>query len=285
MHIRPGDPLRSYAVPLTPRPYRMVVGTRPTSKWLLPGVDGPPQLAAKVEVLRKHAGAAVAVLPGAEHGVELLADLVDSTVPAGSDDGSGHRMAGSAPEQALASVALRVQEDLCLLQRRSGQWRLWAACVCFPSHWRLTEKIGAGLDAIHGPVPGYRQRLATASTKVLDRLAGTTEIVERFNWVLVDTPRLYTPRAERFGDAEPRSDVDGLWLRTERQTLRALPGDLGLVFTIRTFVTPLTDLTRPERGALAKSMHGISDELHKYRSSLRYRNVVMSWLAASERTV
>ena len=35
-----------------------------------------------------------------------------------------------------------------------------AGVLCFPSRWRLMEKIGKPLSAVHGPVPLYADRLA-----------------------------------------------------------------------------------------------------------------------------
>ena len=35
-----------------------------------------------------------------------------------------------------------------------------AAALCFPSRWRLQNKIGKPLSAVHAPVPHYADRLA-----------------------------------------------------------------------------------------------------------------------------
>ena len=51
----------------------------------------------------------------------------------------------------LERAALRVEEDLCVLV----DGILVGGCVCFPSHWRLCEKVGHPVDEIHGRVPGY----------------------------------------------------------------------------------------------------------------------------------
>ena len=38
--------------------------------------------------------------------------------------------------------------------------RLIAAVLCFPSRWRLADKMDRLMGAIHGPVPFYADRLA-----------------------------------------------------------------------------------------------------------------------------
>ncbi len=48
-----------------------------------------------------------------------------------------------------------VQEDLCLMRRDGAEWRLAAASLCFPSRWRLAEKLGKPLAGIHEPVALY----------------------------------------------------------------------------------------------------------------------------------
>ena len=37
----------------------------------------------------------------------------------------------------LETAALCVQEDLCVMQERSGAWCLTAGSVCFPTRWEL----------------------------------------------------------------------------------------------------------------------------------------------------
>src|SRR6202011_6426026 len=57
--------------------------------------------------------------------------------------------------QPLEAAGLCVQEDLCVLMRGDGHWRLEAGVVCFPSMWRLAEKLGLPVTAIHQRVPYY----------------------------------------------------------------------------------------------------------------------------------
>lgn len=51
--------------------------------------------------------------------------------------------------------------NLCLMAEdpESGDYRLVAASVCFPSRWRPAEKLGRDLDGIHGPVPRYEPNM------------------------------------------------------------------------------------------------------------------------------
>jgi hypothetical protein len=132
----------------------------------------------------------------------------------------------------LERAALSVQEDLCvLLPDASGQLVLAAACVCFPSHWRLADKMGTPAWAIHEPVPRYDDELAKRVDTFLDRLRPPA-VMKRRNWTIHESPELFVPHSPAHVDVSiPPED---LWLRSERQTLRRLPKSSAVVFTIRT---------------------------------------------------
>lgn len=148
--------------------------------------------------------------------------------------------------QPLAAAGLAIQEDLCLLQQRDGAWHLDAAMVCFPSRWRLADKIGRPLVDVHAPTAGYRDHLSARVYRLLDRL--TDRPVLRRNWFVHPDPSLHQPVAPTVDPVVSAPDaLDGLHVRSERQTLRRL--DCGWVlFTIRIQHDPLgVALDRPER--------------------------------------
>src|SRR5262249_2765230 len=132
----------------------------------------------------------------------------------------------------LEGAASSVQEDLCvLLADAPGQLVLAAGCVCFPSHWRLADKMGTPAWAIHGPVPRYDDELAKKVDTFLDRLRPPA-VMKRRNWTIHESAELFVPHSPAHVDVTiPPED---LWLRSERQTLRRLPESGAVVFTIRT---------------------------------------------------
>jgi len=141
-------------------------------------------------------------------------------------------------EHSIVQASLLVQEDLCVLVR-DDQWRLAAACVCFPSRWSLAEKIGTSLDAIHAPVPGYEEDLASPTHAFFDRLSPERSFW-RLNWTLLDDLALHQP----FRRDTPLGSRAEWYFRVERQTLRKLPETGAIVFTIRTYVTSLEEMKR-----------------------------------------
>ena len=85
-----------------------------------------------------------------------------------------------------------VQEDLCLIQNGEAGPVFTAASLCFPSRWRLLDKIGKPLAAVHGPVPLYAERLAGPVDRFMRNLK-PNHIVSRLNWSLLDDPALFQP--------------------------------------------------------------------------------------------
>ncbi|HAW48780.1 MAG TPA: DUF3445 domain-containing protein, partial [Roseovarius sp.] len=68
----------------------------------------------------------------------------------------------------MGTLGHLVQEDLCLMEKRGEEHVLTAAVLCFPASWRLAEKIGRPLTAIHVPVPEYDAGLARRVQRLFD---------------------------------------------------------------------------------------------------------------------
>jgi dimethylamine monooxygenase subunit A len=69
----------------------------------------------------------------------------------------------------LLTLGRLVQCDLCLLDRGvEGEHVLKGAVLCFPARWRLDEKAGRPLSAIHDPVKGYDTPMAARVQRLFD---------------------------------------------------------------------------------------------------------------------
>ena len=142
----------------------------------------------------------------------------------------------------LERAGLSVQEDLCLVHRTQDGWVLEAASLCFPSMWKLGEKIGRNMAAVHGPVDGYPEHLEMKVDGFFDRLG--QDPVWRRNWFIHPDNSLHQPDRPEGGDPIITSNEIGeqLFVRSERQTLRALELPGWILFTIRVQQTPLKNL-------------------------------------------
>jgi len=182
---------------------------------------------------------------------------------------------------ALVDAALCIPDDLTVLApaRVDGVARLpfVAGVVCSPSRWRLADKIGLDMLAVHRPVARYTEHIGAAVDVTLDRLTEQRP-VWRSNWTLEDHPSLFQPAVPE----RPLVDDPGeLWIRIERETLRRLPLSGGVLFTIRGFQQPLRDYVRRGRD-VATNLHRLvsrlPDDVARYKSIYQYRETVLSWL-------
>ena len=132
--------------------------------------------------------------------------------------------------------------------RARRHYTLEAASLCFPSHWRLHEKLGRSLAAIHAPVPHYAEELEAKVDTFFGRLRVDRPVVRR-NLSIHCHDDLHRPEPHESPDsfAPDASGVDEIWLRSERQTLVRLPRTDAVLFTIKTQLCPVTALHhRPE---------------------------------------
>lgn len=186
----------------------------------------------------------------------------------------------SPPFHVLELASRLVQEDLCLMQRRQDQYVLSAACVCFPSRWQLSEKMGRPLRGIHEPVPGYEQTLALPADRFFDAIA-VDRPAWRLNWTIHEQPVLFQPTAPP-PSTEPvtaENAEDRLWFRVERQTLRRLPVSGDILFTIRTYVKALSEVVRDAQTAaqLAEALRHWPEEILRYKGGA-WTEAVIQWL-------
>lgn len=214
------------------------------------------QMALRDRLLARRRDAVLAELPGAEQaGAEVLATVLAHLPPGYTRSGrrvtrpDGVRVDLDA-DTPLATAARLVQEDLCILEKPEGarEHVLTAAALCFPASWTLAEKIGRPLGAIHGPVESYTVDMATRVQRMFDAIRPGRPLW-RQNALFYARPDLHQPRSE----AEPREEthLDTPYLRSERQCLLRLPQTGAILFSIHTYVVPVTALTPQQASALA----------------------------------
>ena len=287
------------------KPFALRMGLQPlpAEQWLEIGEDFSAQLAEKRKLLATRRDDAVQVLPQARPASEealklLLAHLRQyhsdrfrfdggklRNVATGEEWDIAHSLAQ--PLHPLEQATRLVQEDFCILQaddETGDTCRLTAGAVCFPSNWRLADKIGKKLAEVHGPVPGYAEKLGTPVDRFFKNLAAGT-IMVRANWLIHATPELFQSGhrldAAAAAAITPENAGEKLWLRVERQTLRRLPHSGAVLFTIRTHLTSLSDAIRDAQSAqdLAMAVRTMPDDVARYRGMSAFRVALLGWLA------
>jgi hypothetical protein len=181
-----------------------------------------------------------------------------------------------------------VQEDLCLMAPGDTGYTLEAASLCFPSRWRLIDKIGKRMVDIHSPVPDYENKLARPVDRYFDKL-DINKPVWRVNWSLTDDPDLYQPIRKTSTDhsrsINSKNAGDLIFLRCERQTLRRLPNTGWILFSIKTYVDKVSALVcQPEALVdLAHSVKNMSADMQQYKNIAPYRKQLLEYLDVTHR--
>jgi hypothetical protein len=177
-----------------------------------------------------------------------------------------------------------VQEDLCLIDPSGAEPVLSAAILCAPSRWRLREKIGRPLAAVHGPVPLYADRLSRAVDRFM-RALRPGKLAERVNWSVVDDDALFQlggkHRTARDPSITAENAASRLFLRVERQTLMRLPTSGFVLFAIHVHSYPLTRILAVPGAAqdLAAAVRVMPDEFGAYKSLPAFRDALLACLA------
>ena len=301
--MRGGDlPPERLLLPLETGPFRMAMDlvSRPPDE--LAEIDAlyPVQMQDRRRLLDTRHGEVFAVTPGSAPAraevLEMLANLLPSRHPAWfarDGDTLHNRLTGETfdllhlPHDPLEVAGRLVQEDLCLIDVSGPAPVLAAAILCAPSRWRLAEKIGRPLLAVHGPVPFYAERLAKAVDRFMAMLR-PGKLVERLNWGVFDDDALFQPQpaGRSAGRAITEENApDRLFLRVERQTLLRLPRSGTVLFAIRVHSYALRRVLA-EPGA-ATSLHSmirqLPDALAEYKGLLDIRAPILAALAAAVR--
>ena len=245
--------------------FRHRVGTRPLdmAQWLPSDEETAPTIAMKRELLRTRRDEVVSLHPGGEDAAYEAAQLVAHF--------AGKKLHSTGID-ALVEAALMVADDLVIMKSV-----VVAGVVCSPSRWRLSTKLGQDMLAVHRPVAKYADHVGGAVDTTMERLKIDQPMV-RSNWTIEDHCALFQP----VGPSTPLlSDPSQLWVRMERQTLRALPLCGGSMFTIRTYQQPITQYVA--RGAdRARTLHSLikrlPDDVAQYKSLLHYRESLLAWL-------
>ena len=160
---------------------------------------------------------------------------------------------------ALPEAALATHEDLCLLTKGDEEdvYRLIGAAVAWPSDWHPAEKIGLPLRALHAPIAGYEEQLATGVDRFMETLR-PGPIYGRCNWFIAATGERRwlpdRPPQQAFAHVTPDNAGETLFVRSERQTLRRLPQTGAILFTIGIYVEPLGSLSPANIAMLGRAV-------------------------------
>ncbi|KAE8441150.1 hypothetical protein EG329_005833, partial [Mollisiaceae sp. DMI_Dod_QoI] len=183
-------------------------------------------------------------------------------------------------EDPLELAAKLAMEDFNVLVRNpaTGEYHLQASATLFPAGWKLQERIGFSMARLHGPVPAWKEKLGGSVTRYFDHLSSKTAM-ERTNLFIQTTPELFQDAPE-VAPTRPLTP-DKLMVRRERQTFIRLEKTDAVLFTVRTYMQPLIELSEEEIKALRSQVLGWEEEVRVYKGYGIWGEPLMKWCEAT----
>jgi alpha-1,2-mannosyltransferase len=193
-------------------------------------------------------------------------------------------------EDPMQTAGRLVQDDLAIMfEKPDGQYYLLAGSILLAGFWRLEDKFGMPLSEIHtsGDVPQFREKLEKGMMNFFRRVQPEKPVLRNNYFIQVDDELAWSSSiggedAEGIGwfTAEKNKAVEHHMFRSERQSLRRLPRSGGVVFTIRTYFHPITEICEEPYvpGRLASAIRSWGDDVSKYKGKERYGEVLLEYL-------
>ncbi|CUM63005.1 uncharacterized protein PRCAT00000566001 [Priceomyces carsonii] len=196
-----------------------------------------------------------------------------------------------APRTLLKYLAANIEEDFLILikdnpSNEEEEYILRASVTGFPAGFDPSKHFNKPISFIHGPVPQYESRLKLSMTRFFNRLE-PKDLWVRHNWSI-------QTHASRFSlhenhayegqkiEALAMSDIDfenGCFLRVERQIFTRLPKLRANIMTVRTFLTPISQVK--EEGLaeeLTRAIDSLPDEIAFYKKRDAWGEAVKQYL-------
>ncbi|KAI9847638.1 MAG: mannosyltransferase [Sclerophora amabilis] len=193
-------------------------------------------------------------------------------------------------EDPMAMASRMVQDDLAIMfEKPDGQYYLLAGAILLAGFWRLEDKFGMPLSEIHtsGDVPGFKEKLEKGMMNFFRRVKPDAPVLRNNYFLQVDDELAWSSSIGNEDDegaswntAEKNKAVEHHWFRTERQSLRRLPRSGGVVFTIRTYFHPITEIAQEPYvpGRLASAIRSWGDDVARYKGRERYQDTMLEYL-------
>ncbi|TGO23923.1 hypothetical protein BPAE_0117g00180 [Botrytis paeoniae] len=195
-------------------------------------------------------------------------------------------------EDPMQMAARFTQDDLAIMfEKEDGQYYLLAGAILLAGFWRLEDKLGMPLSEIHtsADVPGYQTKLEKGMMNFFRRVQPNgpvqrnnyfIQVDDQLSWSSSIGPENGAPGSFSWDTAEKNKAVKHHWFRSERQTLRRLPRSGGVVFTIRTYFHPITEICEEPYvpGRLASAVRSWGEDVSKYKGKEKYGEVLLEYL-------
>lgn len=198
-------------------------------------------------------------------------------------------------EEIFKAIVYNIEEDMLIMVKNSedekyDEYILRAAVSLHPSGFNPIEKLNQPLTKVHGPVPGYLQKLQLSMNRFFNRLQ-KYEFIVRNNWSLQTHTNLCAPTGQHATSEEAKMihllypedlDFNKCFFRVEKQCFTRLPETGSNLMFIRTYVTSLmelrNDLTDEQKDILCDAIDGISGDFAVYKRRIEWGEAAKSFI-------
>ncbi|KAG0675133.1 hypothetical protein C6P42_001904 [Pichia californica] len=195
------------------------------------------------------------------------------------------------------NITHNIEEDFLIMIKNSeekeyDEYVLRAAVSLHPSGFNPIEKLNMPLTKVHGPVPGYVEKLQFSMNKFFARLK-KYEFVVRNNWSFQTHTNLCAPSGSqshatmedmiKIHPLAPNDlDFNKCFFRVEKQCFTRLPETGGDLMFIRTYVTSLmelrSELTEEQKNIFCDAIDGMTGEFGVYKRRIEWGEAVKSFV-------
>lgn len=193
-----------------------------------------------------------------------------------------------------------MEEDFIILLKdpkrfnepHGDEYHFKGGVFAFAAGFNPRDRFNAPLSFIHEEIPGYQEKLLLSMNRFFNRLA-PGKIVTRSNFSMQTHHKLFADKenkghnlpAGKVQEAIPFDKCDfnsQIHYRSERQTLTKLPKTGAMVFTIRTYMLPLSAIKAegPEVcERLIGQIKGLPADIAEYKRANEWGPAVIQYLS------
>ncbi|KAI5965592.1 uncharacterized protein KGF55_000954 [Candida pseudojiufengensis] len=191
-----------------------------------------------------------------------------------------------------------IEEDFIILlkdptkihEKNGEEYFFKAGVFAFAAGFDPLERFNKPLTFIHERIPGYVEKLKLSMNKFFNRIS-SNQFVTRSNWSIQSHNKFYVDDNNK-GHNLPEDHIqkpipynemkfNEYYYRSERQVLTKLPKTEAIVFTIRTYLIPLSEVKaegKEVRERLIGGIKGFPEDIARYKRASEWGPSIIQYL-------
>lgn len=223
---------------------------------------------------------------------KIFNSITGNHLPARADDVVNAR-------ELLVILANNIEEDFLILlkdpsredEKDGSEYFFKAGLFGFAAGFNPKDRFNMPLSFVHHPVPGYESKLKLSMNRFFNRIE-PGQFVTRSNFSVQTHNKLYVDdqnKGHHLREGEKQVAIDPATLdfdkqvhyRSERQALTKLPKSNAVVFTIRTYLLPMSVIKKEDkevRERLIGAIKGLPEDISLYKRAAEWGPAVIEYL-------